>query len=181
MKTRNIVGTLVVLVVLLAGAITVLSMRLANHNDPVATAAVAATPSSTFENGLKNAPKTEAGARSAAQEGWTAYGSGDYAGAWDHFTAKDKQLISRADYVRVVTECLGSDGPNLLNIHVRSARPEGNGYVVIIDGGIATTARMYVYENGQWKEQMSAQTKKGLENGPDAWLESLQAAGTCEN
>ena len=50
-------------------------------------------------------PKTIDGAKTAAQTVFDRFSGGDFAGAWEMYTAKGKQAISKEDYVKLNTAC----------------------------------------------------------------------------
>ena len=73
-------------------------------------------------------PKTIEGARNAAQTVFDRFSGGDFAGAWDMYTAKGKQAISKADYVKLNEACSRKG----LAISLTSARMEGPDRAVVI-------------------------------------------------
>src|ERR671921_1019843 len=123
-------------------------------------------------------PKTIDGARAAAQTVFDRFSGGDFAGAWEMYTAKGKQAISKGDYVKLNTACSRKG----LAIQLTSARMEGTDRAVVIAKQlVAAQSYTMVYENNAWKLEPA---KEGLElyaKGAAKAIAAQKKAGTCAN
>lgn len=122
-------------------------------------------------------PKTVEAAKVAAQAEFDAYAAGDWAGAWDLYNAAGQAAISRADYVRLHTECKVITGPAFV---IKSARLEGT------DKAVVNVSRLNVlfsytmtYEGGHWRYQPDDDAMRDYARGVDATIASEKADGTC--
>jgi len=123
-------------------------------------------------------PKTVEGARSAAQTVFDRFSGGDYAGAWDMYTAQGKQAISQADYIKLSTACATKG----LAIQLTSARMEGTDKAVVIAKQLVR-AQSYtmVYENDKWKLEPAKEGLALYKAGADKAIAAQKKAGTCAN
>jgi hypothetical protein len=169
-----------------------------NHNHPfrrigaVTLVAVAALSFSTACTGDDKAPagnpaaaapagpepKTIDGAKAAAQTVFDRFSGGDFAGAWDMYTAAGKKAISKDDYVKLNSTCSRKG----LAIQLTSARLDGpDRAVVIAKQLVAAQSYTMQYEGDAWK---LAPAKEGLalySQGAAKAIAAQKKAGTCAN
>ena len=123
-------------------------------------------------------PKTLEGAKAAAQTVFDRFSGGDFAGAWEMYTAKGKQAISKEDYVKLNEACSRKG----LAISLTSARMEGTDKAVVIAKQlVAAQSYTMVYEDNAWKLEPA---KEGLElyaKGAAKAIAAQKKAGTCAN
>jgi hypothetical protein len=123
-------------------------------------------------------PKTVEGAKAAAQTVFDRFSGGDYAGAWDMYTAAGKAAISKADYVKLNEACSRKG----LAIQLTSARMDGTDRAIVIAKQlVAAQSYTMAYENGAWK---LAPAKEGLalyKQGAAKAIAAQKKAGTCAN
>jgi len=123
-------------------------------------------------------PKTVEGAKSAAQTVFDRFSGGDFAGAWDMYTAKGKQAISKADYVKLNEACSRKG----LAISLTSARMEGTDRAVVIAKQlVAAQSYTMVYEDGAWKLEPAKEGLALYAKGADKAIAAQKKAGTCAN
>ena len=123
-------------------------------------------------------PKTIDGAKTAAQTVFDRFSGGDFAGAWDMYTAKGKQAISKADYVKLNEACSRKG----LAISLTSARMEGSDRAVVIAKQlVAAQSYTMVYENGAWKLEPAKEGLALYAKGADKAIAAQKKAGTCAN
>ena len=140
-----------------------------DEEDPAGNAAAAAAGPE---------PKTVEGAKSAAQTVFDRFSGGDFAGAWDMYTAKGKQAISKADYVKLNEACSRKG----LAISLTSARMEGTDRAVVIAKQlVAAQSYTMVYENGAWKLEPAKEGLALYAKGADKAIAAQKKAGTCAN
>jgi hypothetical protein len=123
-------------------------------------------------------PRTIEGAKTAAQTVFDRFSGGDFAGAWDMYTAAGKKAISKDDYVKLNQVCSRKG----LAIQLTSARMDGpDKAVVIAKQLVAAQSYTMVYEGTAWK---LAPAKEGLalySQGADRAIAAQKKAGTCAN
>ena len=121
-------------------------------------------------------PKTVDGAKTAAQTVFDRFSGGDFAGAWEMYTAKGKQAISKEDYVKLNEACSRKG----LAISLTSARMEGTDKAIVIAKQlVAAQSYTMVYEDNAWKLEPA---KEGLElyaKGAAKAIAAQKKAGTC--
>src|SRR5919112_2755663 len=123
-------------------------------------------------------PKTVEGARAAAQTVFDRFSGGDFAGAWEMYTAKGKQAISKDDYVKLNTACSRKG----LAIQLTSARMEGTDRAVVIAKQlVAAQSYTMVYESGAWKLEPAKEGLALYAKGADKAIAAQKKAGTCAN
>jgi hypothetical protein len=123
-------------------------------------------------------PKTVDGARAAAQTVFDRFSGGDFAGAWDMYTAKGKAAISKADYVKLNETCSRKG----LAISLTSARMEGaDKAVVIAKQLVAAQSYTMVYENNAWKLEPAPEGLALYKQGAVRAIAAQKKAGTCAN
>jgi hypothetical protein len=152
-----------------AAALTLTAACTKDSDAPAGNAAAAAA-------GSGPEPKTVDGARAAAQTVFDRFSGGDFAGAWDMYTAAGKAAISEADYVKLNEVCSRKG----LAIQLTSARMDGpDRAVVIAKQLVAAQSYTMVYENNAWK---LAPAKDGLalyKLGAVKAIAAQKKAGTC--
>lgn len=141
-----------------------------NLDAPAPTSPAAPTSTSTTQ------PKTEAAATAAAQEAFDRYTAGDFAGAWEMYTAAGRAAVSKADYVRLNTTC-----PKLQGIQVKivATRVEGDTATVRIQLGPLVDSYVMNYEAGQWLLEPTAAAMADYNQGVDKIIASRKAAKSC--
>ena len=123
-------------------------------------------------------PKTVEGAKSAAQTVFDRFSGGDFAGAWDMYTAKGKQAISKADYVKLNEACSRKG----LAISLTSARMEGTDRAVVIAKQlVAAQSYTMVYEGDAWKLEPAPEGLALYAKGAAKAIAAQKKAGTCAN
>ncbi|MET8150714.1 hypothetical protein ACIBSW_30265 [Actinoplanes sp. NPDC049668] len=123
-------------------------------------------------------PKNIEAAKAAAQTVFDRFSGGDFAGAWELYTAAGKKAISKDDYVKLNTACSRKG----LAIQLTSARMEGTDKAIVIAKQlVAAQSYTMVYEGDAWKLEPA---KEGLElyaKGADKAIAAQRKAGTCAN
>jgi hypothetical protein len=120
--------------------------------------------------------KTVEGAKIAAQTVFDRFSGGDFAGAWDMYTAAGKQAISKDDYVKLNQACSRKG----LAITLTSARLEGpDRAVVIAKQLVAAQSYTMVYENNSWKLEPAKEGLALYKMGADKAILAQRKAGTC--
>ena len=91
--------------------------------------------------------KTVDGAKAAAQTVFDRFSGGDYAGAWDLYTAAGKAAITKPDYIKLNEACARKG----IAIQLTSARLDGADKAIVIAKQLVT-AQSYtmVYETDAW-------------------------------
>ena len=121
-------------------------------------------------------PKTIEGAKSAAQTVFDRFSGGDFAGAWDMYTAAGKKAITKADYVKLNTACSRKG----LAIQLTSARMEGTDKAVVIAKQlVAAQSYTMVYEGDTWKLEPAKEGLALYAKGADRAIAAQKKAGTC--
>lgn len=121
-------------------------------------------------------PKTIEGAKAAAQTVFDRFAGGDFAGAWDMYTAAGKQAISKDDYVKLNQACSRKG----LAIQLSSARMDGpDKAVVIAKQLVATQSYTMVYEADAWKLEPAKEGLALYKLGAAKAIAAQKKAGTC--
>ena len=121
-------------------------------------------------------PKTIEGAKAAAQTVFDRFSGGDFAGAWDMYTAAGQRAITKADYVKLNTACSRKG----LAITLSSARMEGaDKAVVIAKQLVAAQSYTMVYEGDSWKLEPAREGLALYAKGADRAIAAQKKAGTC--
>jgi hypothetical protein len=121
-------------------------------------------------------PKTVEGAKVAAQTVFDRFAGGDFAGAWDMYTAAGKQAISKDDYVKLNQACSRKG----LAIQLSSARMEGaDRAVVIAKQLVATQSYTMIYESDAWKLEPAKEGLALYKLGAAKAIAAQKKAGTC--
>jgi hypothetical protein len=121
-------------------------------------------------------PKTIEGAKVAAQTVFDRFSGGDFAGAWEMYTAAGKRAVTRDDYVKLNTACSRKG----LAIQLTSARMEGaDRAVVIAKQLVATQSYTMVYERGAWKLEPAKEGLALYAKGAAKAIAAQKKAGTC--
>ncbi len=121
-------------------------------------------------------PKTEDGAKSAAQNEFDAYAAGDWGGAWDLWTQEGKAAFSRADYIALHTECKKPTG---LPMVIKNVRLEGDSAIIRVELMTLLTTYTMRYENEAWKFQPDAEAMAGYAKGKTALVAESKQSGKC--
>ncbi len=123
-------------------------------------------------------PKTIEGARNAAQTVFDRFSGGDFAGAWDMYTAAGKQAISKDDYVKLNQACSRKG----LAIQLTSARMEGTDRAIVIAKQlVAAQSYTMVYENNAWRLEPAKEGLALYKLGAAKAIAAQKTAGTCAN
>jgi hypothetical protein len=123
-------------------------------------------------------PKTVDGAKAAAQTVFDRFSGGDFAGAWEMYTAKGKQAISREDYIKLNQACSRKG----LAISLTSARMEGTDKAVVIAKQlVAAQSYTMAYEGDAWKLEPAPEGLALYAKGATQAIAAQKAAGTCAN
>lgn len=122
--------------------------------------------------------KTLDAAKLAAQTMFDRFSGGDFAGAWEMYTAKGKQAISKADYVKLNDTCARKG----LAITLTSARLEGaDKAIVIAKQLVAAQSYTMVYEGNAWKLEPAKEGLALYAQGATKAIAAQKKAGTCAN
>ncbi|MGX6605549.1 hypothetical protein ACWKSP_25975 [Micromonosporaceae bacterium Da 78-11] len=122
--------------------------------------------------------KTIDGAKSAAQTVFDRFAGGDFAGAWDMYTAAGKQAISKNDYVKLNQACSRKG----LAIQLTSARMDGTDRAVVIAKQlVAAQSYTMVYETNAWKLEPAKEGLALYKQGAVKAIAAQKKAGTCAN
>ena len=122
--------------------------------------------------------KTIEGARAAAQTVFDRFAGGDFAGAWEMYTAAGKQAITKDDYVKLNQACSRKG----LAIQLTSARMEGpDRAVVIAKQLVAAQSYTMVYEGDAWKLEPAKEGLALYKQGAAKAIAAQKKAGTCAN
>lgn len=160
---------LVVLALIAVAAVT-LSAGCSGDKAPAGTAAAAAPGSPE--------PKTIDGAKAAAQTVFDRFSGGDFAGAWDMYTAAGKKAITKDDYVKLNDVCSRKG----LAIQLTSARMDGTDKAIVIAKQlVAAQSYTMVYEDGAWKLQPAPEGLALYRQGAVRAIAAQRKAGTCAN
>ena len=139
-----------------------------DSDTPAGNAAAAAGPEQ----------KTVEGAKAAAQTVFDRFSGGDFAGAWDMYTAAGKQAISKDDYVKLNQACSRKG----LAIQLTSARMEGTDRAVVIAKQlVAAQSYTMVYEGDGWKLEPAKEGLALYKQGAVKAIAAQKKAGTCAN
>ena len=123
-------------------------------------------------------PRTIEGAKIAAQTVFDRFSGGDFAGAWEMYTAAGKQAISKDDYVKLNQACSRKG----LAIQLTSARMDGqNRAVVIAKQLVAAQSYTMVYEGDAWKLEPAKEGLALYQQGAARAIAAQKRAGTCAN
>jgi hypothetical protein len=121
-------------------------------------------------------PKTVEGARAAAQTVFDRFAGGDFAGAWDMYTAAGKQAISKDDYVKLNQACSRKG----LAIQLSSARMEGTDKAIVIAKQlVAAQSYTMVYESNAWKLEPAQEGLALYKLGAAKAIAAQKKAGAC--
>ncbi len=155
-----------VLALVAATALITTSACTGDEEQPAGNAAQAAGPE----------PKTVDGARNAAQTVFDRFSGGDFAGAWEMYTAAGKQAISKDDYVKLNQTCSRKG----LAIQLTSARMEGTDKAIVIAKQlVAAQSYTMVYENDAWKLEPAKEGLALYKQGAAKAIAAQKKAGTC--
>ncbi len=122
--------------------------------------------------------KTLDAAKLAAQTMFDRFSGGDFAGAWEMYTAKGKQAISKADYIKLNETCARKG----LAITLTSARLEGaDKAIVIAKQLVAAQSYTMVYEATAWKLEPAKEGLALYAQGATKAIAAQKKAGTCAN
>jgi hypothetical protein len=123
-------------------------------------------------------PKTIDGARAAAQTVFDRFSGGDFAGAWDMYTAAGKKAITKDDYVKLNTACSRKG----LAIQLTSARMDGTDKAIVIAKQlVAAQSYTMVYEGTAWKLEPAKEGLALYAQGATKAIAAQKKAGTCAN
>jgi hypothetical protein len=123
-------------------------------------------------------PKTLDAAKLAAQTLFDRFSGGDFAGAWEMYTATGKKAISQADYVKLNEACARKG----LAITLTSARLEGaDKAIVIAKQLVAAQSYTMIYEGDAWKLEPAPAGLKLYAQGAARAIAAQKKAGTCAN
>ncbi|MEU8238629.1 hypothetical protein AB0C07_10315 [Actinoplanes missouriensis] len=122
--------------------------------------------------------KTLDGAKAAAQTVFDRFSGGDFAGAWELYTAAGKKAISKADYVKLNEVCSRKG----LAITLTSARMEGaDRAIVIAKQLVAAQSYTMIYEKDAWKLEPAKEGLALYKLGAAKAIAVQKKAGTCAN
>jgi hypothetical protein len=123
-------------------------------------------------------PKTIDGAKLAAQTVFDRFSGGDFAGAWELYTAAGKKAISKDDYVKLNQTCSRKG----LAIQLTSARMDGaDKAVVIAKQLVAAQSYTMLYESDAWKLSPAKEGLALYSQGAAKAIAAQRKAGTCAN
>src|SRR5690242_16536942 len=123
-------------------------------------------------------PKTIEGAKAAAQTVFDRFSGGDFAGAWDMYTAAGKQAITKDDYIKLNQVCSRKG----LAIQLTSARMDGaDKAIVIAKQLVAAQSYTMAYEGNAWKLEPAKEGLALYKQGAAKAIAAQKKAGTCAN
>lgn len=121
-------------------------------------------------------PATLAAAKTAAQEAFDRWMSGDFAGAYDMYSAAGKKAVTQADYVRYNTTC----PPDFARADIVGGRMERPGRAVVrFDVGVGQVSYTVVHEGGRWLLVPSRAAAANWKMGVTAAIKQAKADGVC--
>jgi hypothetical protein len=121
-------------------------------------------------------PKTVEGAKIAAQTVFDRFSGGDFAGVWEMHTAKAKQTITKADYVKLNETCSRKG----VAIQLTSARLEGTDKAVVVARKLlAAQSYTMVYETDAWKLEPAKEGMALYALGATRAIAAQKKAKTC--
>jgi hypothetical protein len=117
-------------------------------------------------------------AKLAAQTMFDRFSGGDFAGAWEMYTAKGKQAITKDDYIKLNETCARKG----LAITLTSARLEApDKAVVIAKQLVAAQSYTMIYEGDAWKLEPAKEGLALYSQGAVKAIAAQKKAGTCAN
>jgi hypothetical protein len=123
-------------------------------------------------------PKTLDAAKGAAQTMFDRFSGGDFAGAWEMYTAKGKQAITQPDYVKLNEACARKG----IVIQLTTARMQGTDKAVVIARQlVAAQSYTMVYENDGWRLEPAKEGLALYSRGAAKAIAAQKKAGTCAN
>jgi hypothetical protein len=134
------------------------------------------TPTAAPTSSAPAQPKTTEAVTAAAQEAFDRYTSGDFAGAWQMYTAAGRGAVSKADYIRLNTTCPKLQG---IQVKIAAARVEGDKATVRAQIGPLVDSYTLAYEGGQWLLEPTATAMADYKQGVDKTIAARKAAGAC--
>lgn len=106
------------------------------------------------------------------------FSGGDFAGAWELYTAAGKKAISKADYVKLNEVCSRKG----LAITLTSARMEGTDRAIVIAKQlVAAQSYTMIYEKDAWKLEPAKEGLALYKLGAVKAIAAQKKAGTCAN
>ena len=121
-------------------------------------------------------PKNIEAAKSAAQTVFDRFAGGDYAGAWEMYTAPGKQAISQSDYVKLNQTCARKG----LAIQLTSARMQGADRAVVVAKQLdAAQSYTMAYEGTAWKLEPAKEGLTVYKQGADKAIAAQKKSGSC--
>lgn len=138
------------------------------------TSTTSATPSPT----IPAEPQTAQAAKKAARMQSDLWSAGDFAGAWDMWTAASKKLMTRKGYVKWAETCANNGMP----IKVVSARLEKPEHAVIILDIVGFKQKYDMrYEDGRWAWEPSKEARALYKLGAKKAIAQSRNNGSCAN
>ncbi len=155
-------------------ALTVLAAGCSTHPRQRQPRTVPATPATRAPS---NDPRTVAAAK-VAVGAVDRQLAGDYAGAWELYTADGKAAVSKDGFVRLQTACPPkAHGQQARALEGRLEDP--NTAVIRVEVAGQTTARAMRNEGGQWHIEPSDSAMADFKLGVDQAIAKQKAAGNC--
>lgn len=167
MKTK---AALILLLALTLSAVAACSSSPTTSQDFSTEAKSTETPKKAAE------PKTEDGAKAAAQNEFDAYSAGDWGGTWDLWTAEGKAAFSRDDYIALHNECKTITG---LPMTIKNVRMEGDRAIVRVERMSFLMSYTMRYQDNAWRFQPTVEDIVGYTKGRTALITEKKQAGTC--
>lgn len=123
-------------------------------------------------------PPTEDGARAAAKDGYDAYAAGDYGGWWDLWTPTAQQVISRADYLRLMGLCASpAQGTPFV---IQKVTVAGTTATVRWErAGLLVQADTWLYMAGAWRYRPPPESVADYRLGVQRAAAKRRAEGSC--
>jgi hypothetical protein len=144
------------------------------------TTPAAPAPSAQATSSAAAQPRTQAAVKAAATEKFDAYASGDYAGAWEIWTASAKKTLSRQNYEKLFELCPPVAESLPFTIKAVRLAPDKKSAVVRAQRSIALISFRFVYEGGQWRYVPSAANLRDYRTKTPAQLAAgLRKDGAC--
>lgn len=118
----------------------------------------------------------EGAVEKAGQEQADRFSSGDFAGAWDMWVDRAKDVMSKDDYVTFAEACSNAGVP----LEVASVRLEDDTHAVVRIGlGTITNSYEMEFEDDEWSWVPSDESMALYKLGAEGAIEAARDDGSC--
>jgi hypothetical protein len=120
----------------------------------------------------------EAGVRAAAQEAFDLYAAGSYGEFWDRWWTQSQALMSRDDYLSLLTQC--PQAAQGIRFTINSVTINGTTAKVNVSRLIATTSFDFIYEGDTWRYALPAEQQQQYKSkNVDQIVQEKKASNLC--